>query len=69
MGSYAAFYLLGLYPLPATRQLLLSSPYFSTVSFYNPVFKTTTTIKANGFSGNPSDGNGGNVFVKVRIRV
>ncbi|EAU89835.2 hypothetical protein CC1G_06987 [Coprinopsis cinerea okayama7 len=64
MGSYAAFYLLGLYPLPATRQLLLSSPFFKEVAFHNPVLKTTTKIKAVGFNGNPSDGTGGNVFVK-----
>lgn len=67
MGSYVAFYLAGMYPLPATRQYLLSSPYFPQISFFNPVFNSTTTIKANGFRGNPSNGAGGNVFVKVHI--
>lgn len=66
MGSYVAFYLAGLYPLPATRQFLLSSPYFPQISFRNPVLNTTTTIRANGFKGNPKDGNGGTVFVQVR---
>ena len=66
MGSYAAFYLAGMYPLPATGQILLSSPYFPQISFYNPVFNTTTTIIAKGFKGNPSSGTGGTVFVKVR---
>ncbi|PPR02812.1 hypothetical protein CVT26_009598 [Gymnopilus dilepis] len=64
MAGYAAFYLLGMYPLPATQQVLLSSPYFPQVSFFNPVFNTTTTIVSHGFKGNPADGTGGNVFVK-----
>ena len=67
MGSYVAFYLAGLYPLPATGQILLSSPYFPQISFRNPVLNTTTTIRANGFRGNPTDGTGGHVFVKVSV--
>jgi hypothetical protein len=66
MGSYVAFYLAGMYPLPATGQILLSSPYFPRISFFNPIFNKTTTIVANGFKGNPSNGTGGTVFVKVR---
>ena len=65
MGSYATFYLLGLYPLPATTQYLLSSPFFPQISFLNPLFNTTTTIVAKGFTGNPPDGTGGTVFVQV----
>ncbi|KAI0040367.1 glycoside hydrolase family 92 protein [Auriscalpium vulgare] len=64
MGSYAFFYLAGLYPLPATRQLLLSSPFFPSISFTNPVFNTTTTFQAKNFGGNPPGGTGGSVFVK-----
>ncbi|KAJ7051298.1 glycoside hydrolase family 92 protein [Mycena amicta] len=64
MGSYAFFYLAGLYPLPATNQFLLSSPYFPSISFTNPLLKKTTTIKVVNFSGNPADGTGGKVFVK-----
>ncbi|CAL1712506.1 unnamed protein product [Somion occarium] len=64
MGSYVAFYLAGLYPLPATRQFLLSSPYFPEISFFNPIFGTTTTIRAKNFNGNPKDGTGGTVFVR-----
>ncbi|KAJ3768583.1 glycoside hydrolase family 92 protein [Lentinula raphanica] len=64
MASYTAFYLAGMYPLPATRQLLLASPFFPSISFFNPLFNSTTTIKANGFEGNPADGTGGKVFVK-----
>lgn len=65
MGSYAAFYLAGLYPLPATEQFLLSSPFFRQISFFNPVFNTTTVIRSNNFIGNPEDGTGGHVFVQV----
>ncbi|KIM76707.1 glycoside hydrolase family 92 protein [Piloderma croceum F 1598] len=64
MGSYAAFYLAGMYPLPATGQFLLSSPYFPRIAFFNPIFNKTTTIIANGFKGNPANGTGGSVFVK-----
>ncbi|KAH8104834.1 glycoside hydrolase family 92 protein [Cristinia sonorae] len=64
MGSYVAFYLAGLYPLPATSQILLGSPYFPEISFKNPVLGTTTTIRSKNFKGNPTNGTGGNVFVK-----
>ncbi|KAI0365413.1 glycoside hydrolase family 92 protein [Pilatotrama ljubarskyi] len=64
MGSYVAFYLAGLYPLPATRQFLLSSPFFREISFKNPVLNTTTTIRSSGFRGNPKSGTGGHVFVQ-----
>jgi predicted alpha-1,2-mannosidase len=64
MGAYSAFQLLGLYPIPATRQYLLYSPFFASVSFFNPLFNSTTTIKSIGFEGNPADGIGGKVFVE-----
>ncbi len=67
MGSYVAFYLAGLYPVPGTRQLLLSSPFFPEISFSNPIFGKTTTIRAKNFKGNPKNGTGGTVFVKVWI--
>ncbi|KAG6888312.1 hypothetical protein C0995_009249 [Termitomyces sp. Mi166 len=67
MGSYAAFYLAGLYPLPATQQFLLSSPYFREISFFNPVLNTTTRIVANNFNGNPPNGTGGRVFVQLLL--
>ena len=65
MASYAVFYLAGMYPLPATNQFLLSSPYFPQIEFYNPIFNSTTTIKTVDFPGNPTSGTGGTVFVKV----
>ncbi|EUC67499.1 glycoside hydrolase family 92 protein, partial [Rhizoctonia solani AG-3 Rhs1AP] len=49
MASYAAFYLLGLYPLPATRQVLLSSPWFPSINITNAFTHTTTTINAIHF--------------------
>jgi putative alpha-1,2-mannosidase len=66
MASYVAFYLAGLYPLPGTRQVLLSSPFFPEIAFTNPVFNSTTTIRARNFAGNAKTGTGGRVFVKVR---
>jgi len=64
MASYVVFFLAGLYPVPATRQYLLSSSWFPKISFYNPVFNTTTTIIASNFAGNPADGTGGQVYVQ-----
>ncbi len=61
MGSYAFFNMAGLYPVPATTQFLLSSPFFPSVSFFNPLFNTTTTIRTKNFSGTPQK-----IFVKVR---
>ncbi|KAK0440865.1 glycosyl hydrolase family 92-domain-containing protein [Desarmillaria tabescens] len=49
MGSYVFFYLAGMYPLPATKQYLLSSPYFPSISFHNPFLNSTTTIVSKGF--------------------
>lgn len=65
MGSFAFFYLAGMYPLPGTRQFLLASPYFPEISFFNPLFNSTTRIVSPGFQGNPADGTGGHVFVKA----
>src|ERR1700761_6698909 len=66
MGSFVTFFLAGLYPVPATRQYLLSSPFFPSVAFTNPLLNTTTTIVANNFNGNPTSGvgEGKNIFVK-----
>ncbi|GJJ11429.1 hypothetical protein Clacol_005662 [Clathrus columnatus] len=63
MGSFVLFYLAGLYPVPATTQYLLSSPYFPSISFYNPLFGTNTTIITKNFQGNPPSGIG-TLYVK-----
>ena len=67
MASYVFFYLAGLYPVPATQQFLLSSPFFPEISFFNPLFNSTTSIKAIGFEGNPESGTGGKVFIEVSL--
>ncbi|KAK2466575.1 hypothetical protein APHAL10511_001437 [Amanita phalloides] len=64
LASYPVFFLAGLYPLPGTRQFLLSSPYFPQIGFYNPLYNSTTFIRAVNFQGNPSTGTGGHVFVQ-----
>ncbi|KIP07755.1 glycoside hydrolase family 92 protein [Phlebiopsis gigantea 11061_1 CR5-6] len=42
MGSYVAFYLAGLYPLPATRQFLLSSPLPTSHPSHSPTPSSAT---------------------------
>ncbi|KAF7300489.1 Glycoside hydrolase family 92 protein [Mycena chlorophos] len=64
MASYVVWYLAGMYPLPATQQILLSSPYFPEISFTNPLLGKTTTLRTKNFVGNPTNGTGGTVFVK-----
>ena len=59
MGSFAVFHLAGLYPVPATQHFLLSSPFFPSVSFFNPLFNTKTTIRTKNFSFHA-------IFIKVR---
>ena len=59
MGSFVVFHMSGLYPVPATKHFLLSSPFFPSVSFYNPLLKTKTTIRTKNFSPEA-------IFVKVR---
>jgi len=49
MGALLIFHLLGFYPVPASKQLLLGSPFFSSYTIRNPLLKTTTTVRVNGF--------------------
>ena len=65
MGSYVAFNLLGLYPLPATKEFLIPSPFFKSVKIRNPLLGTTTTISTRGLQRNLTD-EGRNIYVKVR---
>jgi putative alpha-1,2-mannosidase len=58
MGSYVVFYLAGMYPLPATKQMLISSPYFESISFANPLTNSNTTIQSNNFGD-------GNIYVQA----
>ncbi|CAL1694909.1 unnamed protein product [Somion occarium] len=49
MAALLTFHILGLYPVPATRQLLIGSPLVSSYTLYNNLFQTTTNITVQGF--------------------
>jgi hypothetical protein len=53
MGSFVAFLMLGLYPMPGTKQFLITTPYFPRFTIYNPVYDKTATFTTKGFVGNP----------------
>ena len=65
MGSYVAFQLMGLYPLPATRQFLIYTPHFSRVTIRNPYLKTTTTIRTYGYGEAENFGVGDGLYIEV----
>jgi hypothetical protein len=65
MGSFVAFQLIGLYPLPATRQFLIYTPHFSRVTLTNPYFKTTTIIRTFGYGNAKNFGVGEGLYIKV----
>ena len=51
-GAIAAlltFHILGLYPVPSTRQFLLNSPMVSSFKLRNDLFGTTTKFTVSGF--------------------
>lgn len=49
MASLLVFHLLGLYPVPSSRQLLISVPFVSSYSISNAFFGTTTTVTVQDF--------------------
>ncbi|PPQ72207.1 hypothetical protein CVT24_002364 [Panaeolus cyanescens] len=49
MASLLVFHLLGLYPVPASRQLLICSPFVSRYTLRNALFGTSTTISVRNF--------------------
>lgn len=49
MASLLVFHLLGLYPVPASRQLLIGSPFISQYTLRNDLFDTSTTISVRNF--------------------
>jgi putative alpha-1,2-mannosidase len=49
MASLLVFHLLGLYPVPASRQLLLGSPFLSAYTLSNDLLGTRTTVTVAGF--------------------
>uniref|UniRef100_A0A8H7Y0Z8 Glycosyl hydrolase family 92 domain-containing protein n=1 Tax=Psilocybe cubensis TaxID=181762 RepID=A0A8H7Y0Z8_PSICU len=49
MAAHLIFHLLGLYPVPASRQLLLSTPFLSSYTLHNGLLGTGTTVTVSGF--------------------
>ena len=49
MASLLVFHLLGLYPVPSSKQLLINSPFLSSFTLHNDLFGTSTSFKVNGF--------------------
>ncbi|THU85126.1 hypothetical protein K435DRAFT_764443 [Dendrothele bispora CBS 962.96] len=67
MAALLTFHLLGLYPVSASNQLLIGSPFVSSFSLTNNFLGTTTKFTVNGFdeatvTGTPP--NGSRLFVK-----
>ncbi|GJE97619.1 glycoside hydrolase family 92 protein [Phanerochaete sordida] len=49
MAALLSFHILGLYPVPSSRQLLLNSPLVSSFTLTNDLFGTTTRFVVDGF--------------------
>ncbi|EJD08450.1 uncharacterized protein FOMMEDRAFT_101848 [Fomitiporia mediterranea MF3/22] len=49
MGALLAFHILGLYPVPSSRQLLLNSPLVSGFIIHNDLLGTSTEFTVSGF--------------------
>ncbi|KAF7324703.1 Glycoside hydrolase family 92 protein [Mycena kentingensis (nom. inval.)] len=67
MASLLIFHLLGMYPVPASKQLLVGAPFVSGFTLHNDFFDTTTTFRVVNFDKNTLQATppaGSNVFVK-----
>jgi putative alpha-1,2-mannosidase len=67
MAALLTFHILGLYPVPSSRQLLIGSPLVSSFTIKNPFFGKPTTFTVNGFDSSTLNANpvsGSRVFVK-----
>lgn len=49
MAALLVFHILGLYPVPASTQLLLNSPLLSAFTIHNDALGTTTSFTVAGF--------------------
>lgn len=49
MGALLVFHILGLYPVPASKQLLLNSPLVSGFTIHNDLLGTSTKFTVSGF--------------------
>ncbi|KIY52134.1 hypothetical protein FISHEDRAFT_35806 [Fistulina hepatica ATCC 64428] len=67
MAALLVFHLLGLYPVPASKQLLIGSPMVSSYTLKNNFFNTTTNFTVKGFDPatvNVSPAEGTRLYVK-----
>lgn len=68
MAALLVFHILGMYPVPASKQLLIGSPLVSGYSLFNDFFGTTTTFTVDGFDQAglaAAPANGSAVFVNA----
>ena len=49
MAALLVFHILGMYPVPASKQLLLGSPLVSSFTINNDFLRTSTKFTVNGF--------------------
>lgn len=49
MASLLAFHIMGLYPVAASKQLLIGSPFLSSFTIHNNFFNTATTFTVKNF--------------------
>ncbi|KAG6916990.1 hypothetical protein DXG01_004334 [Tephrocybe rancida] len=67
MASLLAFHLMGLYPVPASTQLLIGSPFLSSFTIHNNAFGTSTKFTVVGFDSSSlasAPPSGSRLFVK-----
>ncbi|RDB26624.1 hypothetical protein Hypma_005541 [Hypsizygus marmoreus] len=67
MASLLAFHIMGLYPVAASTQLLIGSPFLSSYTIRNNFFTTETKFTVNGFDNTtltPAPPAGSKIFVK-----
>jgi hypothetical protein len=67
MAALLTFHLMGLYPVPSSRQLLIGSPLLSSFTIHNNLLKTSTKFTVVGFDSATlaqKPPSGSRVFVK-----
>ena len=63
MGSFVAWAMLGLFPVPGQAVYLVTAPFFAAVAVTSPATKATATLRCENF-----DGGRRNVFVQRATR-
>lgn len=67
MAALLTFHILGLYPVPASKQLLIGSPLLSSYTLVNDLFNTRTKFSVRNFDNttlNAAPAAGSRVYVK-----